>query len=586
MTRWTRTGPLAVRRNRGAAVAPEAPVVYRHLVSAAGQARLRNWAADHAPEILAAIARASTGPTVVAPIFDAEGRRYEAVYRVLPAALDGSGPVMPSHRPETLAPVPGYPPAFQARDLAEFAESEKIRQIAQGLDPHKLLVPHSDATLGAPVVWPDGHGRYPVLAGNGRTVAFLTACARGGTTSAAYREYLAAALDIWPALAPALRQHAQVGYILMVVRELRAADGAPLPQAQAVQFAGASQGSTAAEESPFGKALSSMRGLGITGVADLPAFTWNGPINQDTIGDFTHKNRAFWAALLARISPARRAGYENRAEKAAELVSQVLVTAIPPEVLRIGLDDRKEQAALMGGMPAIMTLHGGVKRGEVKAIWDLYPQLGAAFGAARVLARRRLSLDGAISAWENEQKQTGIEGTESSLARIDPLGLVFALALKKAAGRADPAAAMTEYLGPYITAALDDRPEQTGFFGFGAAGPSPVATLASAVDQRLARLARRNRGRQSGAILQLSDEAWHILTKLAQGTAVPLVYSRSSGIQNSAAAMLARLKLARFEVNAHHDGGLLRSTPSGIRALTERNAAQDARARRAQVGLF
>lgn len=576
---------LVTRRNRGRALpAPDAAVVFKHLRGRATPAGLRDWTADNAPQVLAAISRAATGPELAAPVFDAEGRRYEAVYRVLPAALDGAGPMLPSHRPETLSPVPGYPPAFQARDLAEFAESEKIRQIAQALDPHKLLVPHSDATLGAPVVWPDGRGNYPVLAGNGRTVAFLTACARGGVTSAAYREYLRAAADIWPQLAPALRRPVAAGSVPMVVRELRATDGAPLPIAQAVQFAGASQGSTAAEESPFGKALSAMRGLGIDGVADLPAFSWNGPINQDTIGDFVHKNRAFWAALLSRISPARRAGYENRNEKAAELVSQVLVTAIPAEVLRVGLDDRKEQAALMGAMPAIMTLHGGVLRKEVKVAWDLYPQLGAAFAAARVLARRRLSLEGAISAWENEQKQTGIEGTESSLLRIDPLGLVFALALKKAAGRADPATAMTEYLDPYMGAALEDRPEQASFFGgLGGAGPSPVATLASAVDVRLARLARRNSGQRQAAAL--NAESWHILTKLAQGTSVPLAYG-PQGIVNGNAAVLVRMGLARFAVNRAHDGGLLHATPAGVRAAHARMIAQDAAERRAQTLLF
>lgn len=576
---------IMVRRNRSAAAHTlGVPEVYQNLLRAASPPRLCRWAATHAPALLAAIARHVVGPRVVAPIFDAEGRRYTAIYRVLPVALDGSGPVMPSHRPETLAAIPAYPHVFQARDLAEFAEREKIRQIAQALDPHKLLVPHSDATLGAPVVWEDAR-MYPVLAGNGRTVAFLTACARGGVESAAYRAYVDAAQDIWPTLAPVLQRAVPAGFIQMIVRVLRAADGAALPAASAVQFAGASQGSTAAEESPFGKALSAMRSIGLTNVLELPAFAWNGPINQDTIGAFTRKNRAFWSALLERIAPTRRAGFENRAETAAELVSQVLVTAIPPEVLRVGLDDRKEQAALMGALPAIMTLHSGVRRGEVKAAWDLYPQLGAAFSAARVLSRRRLSLDGAISAWESEQRQTGIEGTESSLARIDPLGLVFALALKKAAGRADPAQAMTEYLAPYMSAALDDRPEQASFFGgIGGVGPSPVATLAAAVDQRLVRLARRNAG-HGDITAPLSDESWYMLTRLAQGAAVPLAYG-PSGIVSKTAADLVQLKLARFTSNRYGDGGLLQSTPAGIRAVNMRNAAREATARRLQGALF
>ena len=86
-------------------------------------------------DVLAIIGKISKKQEVVetqtrAPIhgwlYDALGRSYRVLYRVVETQIDGGGPVLASNIPHTFKPTPGYPTIFQARSLERAAEKEKL----------------------------------------------------------------------------------------------------------------------------------------------------------------------------------------------------------------------------------------------------------------------------------------------------------------------------------------------------------------------------------------------------------------------------------------------------------------------------
>lgn len=431
-------------------------------------------------------------------LFDAEGRRYSVTYQLLPLVVEDRasskpGAVLASNLPQSFRPSPGYPPALQARDLAEFAEREKIKRIALGLDPARLLVQHADPTLGPPVVWegppPAGggfafgpsKGQFYPLGGNSRTLALATA------PEDAYAGYLAAVRDDWPGLAPTGAPPS--GTRWGVFRVVHTPEGQPLTLEQAVQLAGASQAATAGAESVLGRATSVARGLGLTDLNQLPPLTgWSGPVHRDNIAEFRKINSVWWQAVLDRLDPARAQSITSRPEATAELVRQVMSLALPEEVRRQGLGNRQEEEALLSALPALITLHQRVEAGLTKPEWDLLPRLGVVAQGAREISRQRLSISAALSAWsESRRQKTLMGGAATIFDELDPLGLLFALALKQAATRADPEQAMAAYLEPYFAAAVDETrsAKATDLFG-GSSAPKgePADLLAKALGKQ------------------------------------------------------------------------------------------------------
>lgn len=378
-----------------------------------------------------------------APMYDSMGRRYLVRYQIAAVSTDGSGPIYASNIPGSFQHNKHFPIEFQARDLSTIQEMQKIRTIARNLDPDRLLRPHSDPTLGAPVIWtaPDGDGF--VLGGNGRTLAILMA------DPEKYAEYAHELRRLWGSLpAPTLRP----GQRAILVRDVFRADGKALSVQDAVQLAGASQESTAAAESPIGRALSVLRGMGLSDPRVLPPFVWSGPINSDTMATFEQENGPFWEAVLERVDPGKRAAYSGNYH-AAELARQIMVGYLPPEVQRGGFEDTRTEDALMAVLPLIVGLHTRVRSGEIKPRWDLLPVIGEAYAVYRILAKLRATRGQAVPLLAKEALQTTL--AETTLSSVSLLGYYLGWALYLASGRKNPEDFVTVFQ-PYLAAAVHE----------------------------------------------------------------------------------------------------------------------------------
>ena len=537
-----------------------------------------------------------TGPRTW--LFDAEGRRYSTVYRVLPLvstdrAAGTAGAVLASNLPQSFRPSPGYPAEFQARDLSEH------RRIAQ-LDPARLLVQHGDATLGAPVVWPGGQGQgqgpaapvYYPLGGNSRTLALATADAD------AYQAYLSALRTDWPGLAPSGEPPPGTRWGLF--RVAFQVSGEPLDLAGATRLAGASQAATAGAESVLGKATSVARGLGLGSLTDLPPITWTQSIHRENVKDFMRANGAFWRALAAKLDPARAQSVASRPDAAAELIRQVLSLALPAEVRQQGLGSRGEEEALLAALPALVTLHRKVTERLAKANWDLLPRLGMVAQGAREITRQKLGLGTALEAWEASKRQGGLFAGRAATIfdELDPLGLLFALALKQAASRADPEKAMEGYLAPYMAEALSDRQAagQAGMFAAEPAGPSPEEVLAKVLGKAAAAWAgeageaglggpRENPRVPVPTRAALSPEARSLLRSLTRAAVVVRQDAQVPGELMQARLVQATEKRHSWESGYQVATMKLKITAAG-RTMLERWDREDLRAaERAQGGM-
>jgi hypothetical protein len=410
----------------------------------------------------------------LAPLFDSEGRVYRVEYKIVAADENGRGAVTTSNFPHTFRPNADYPAAFQARDLSNSNEIQKIRKIAEVLDPLRLLWTHSDPTLGAPVVW-EHEGRAYVLGGNGRTLALLM------SSDERYADYLALLKTLWPVLPmPRLAP----GQRAMLIRSVRASGGRPLTLAETVRLAGASQESTAAQESPLGRALSTVRSLGIADIGDLYPFVWDRELTADptVVEAFQEKNPQFWNDLMLRIGEGRRTAY-NEPHRAVELIRGISAAFLPEVVRKVGFKDEKTELAVLGAMPMIVSLAGLIRAGEVKPKWDLLPAMADASAIYEIVSKRGTPIRDIPALLEVEARQTSLIGMESPLAKTSILGFLLGAGLARAAGRADPEAAICEILRPYYAAAVNDVPQEMSMFA--ANESDPVAALALAVRVRL-----------------------------------------------------------------------------------------------------
>lgn len=423
----------------------------------------------------------STTPAEVRPLYDAQGRRWGARWRVVLAQRDGRGQLVPSNSPQTMRPAPAelYPPEFQARTLEAFAETSKIAAMVQAFEPDRVLVDHADATLGPPVVWPF-NGRWVVLAGNGRTIAMLRLPPNAAQTLG--REVRARfGRLIPPSNSGDRRMAAGSDQAWIVVRELVKPDGSPVSQAEAALFAAASQASTSAAESPLGRAVSLARGLGLASLDGLPSIRWNGAITAENLVDFLNANRPFVAAILLRMDPAQARRVQADAELLAEHVGAVLAYQLPEKIRREGFATEKEERALLAALPALVTLDQAIRRGEVRPGWGLLERLDAARAFAELV--RNQTEAQAITTVERAAQQEQLPGVRLVWDELPPLGVVLGLLLKKAGRARDPGIPVGAALGEYLSAAFGDVPGQGSFFGL--APPDPAATLARLVGVRL-----------------------------------------------------------------------------------------------------
>lgn len=462
------------------------PAQLHTLLTRAATPQMRAWLQNRKPAVvpvlaawlqdLQAAATQACSPICepVAPMYDSMGRRYLVRYQFAAVSLDGSGPVYASNIPGSFQHNPQFPVEFQARDLSTIQEMQKIRTIARNLDPDRLLRPHSDATLGAPVVWTAPDGDSFVLGGNGRTLALLMA------EPAKYAEYAHELRRLWGGLTvPTVKP----GQRVILVRDVFRADGGALSVQDAVQLAGASQESTAAAESPIGRALSVLRGMGLADPHVLPPFTWYAPLNVDTFDRFLNGdgkndpgNGSFWRAVLERVDPSKRPAMQGGFH-AAELARQIMVGYLPPEVQRGGFEDTRTEDALMAVLPLIVSLHMRVLAGNVKSQWDLLPRMADAYAVYRLLERLKPTREQAVGLLAKEAMQMTLADT--TLGSVSLLAYYLGWALHLAGNRNNPET-FVAVLQPYYLAADTDAKGQEGL-AFGAAVANPAATLANAL---------------------------------------------------------------------------------------------------------
>lgn len=399
-------------------------------------------------------------------LYDAEGRRYEIRYQVVEAATDGATNVIVSHRPDNLtAWVPGYPAEFQARDLGTPSESAKIQTIARQLDPGRLLGCGLEPTMGPPVAWEGPDGKLYVLAGNGRTIALMSA---PKAAYAAYRRLGEKIWSAWPRDTPAPHHR----WIL-----LRVLVGAS--RAQAVQLAAASQASSAADETRIGRALSLMRSLELN-VDTLPPIAWTQPVSAANVGEFASENQAFINAVLKGIDSARQASYRGDGDRLAPLVEAVLIGSLPAAVRRPGLfHDPKVEDAFLGALPGLVTLRTRVKAGELFPAFDLLSRLEDAVKVFAWLRKKRLSFNELNKQIAMERATVSIDGADR-LSDTPDLALALAAALYNASRRTAPALVMAGFLEGYLGQASAFDPRQAGLFG-APSFPDPAGVLAGLI---------------------------------------------------------------------------------------------------------
>ena len=444
-----------------------------------------------------------------APLFDSEGKEYRATYQVVATDTDGLGPVLASNLPETFNETPDYPSVFQARSLQRAGETQKIRKIAKDLDPDRLLLPHSDATLGAPVVWQgDGKthkygkskvktekGDYYVLGGNGRTIALLM------TPKDRYQSYVQRGRSLWPDLWP--KGGSPDGTRNILVRVVTKPNGDPLTFAQARTLAGRTQKAASGEESPIGRAISLIRSLGIEDVTELPVFRWTGIITQDNVDDFATENRAFTEAVFDSMGSARAESYKQDQALTASLFNDLMVGYLPRKFQLEGFVSEKQERTLLTALPIMLTIHSRVRSGDIQPKWDLFPLLPSALRFSQLIKSK--SDKQAIEMVEAAAAQVQLgEGTafsekfKSLFDELPILAVMLGIVLKKGETTRDPALTVEKYLVPYAEKALapatSPSTAQMGVFaarGQADEGSDPAQVLADLLKIKLPRKTRQ-----------------------------------------------------------------------------------------------
>jgi len=408
-------------------------------------------------------------------LYDSAGRAYRVLYRVIESSIKGNGPIVPSNQPGSFRETPGYPHAFQARSLERRAEKQKIQTISRKLDPFRLLAPHVDPTVGAPVTWLS-HGERRtrpgwsyVLGGNGRTIAMLMA------SDKIYERYERMGKALWPEIWP--DSPARPGMRHILVRQvfpptcLRRDMDPSQKEArcrisfdEAVQLAGATQASMSARETPLGEALSLVRSFGLDPVTiarEMPPFRWDKAIARDTVEDFLSDpdTRALTHWLKGLLGD----GWTDRTgdpDNAAELVQSMMIGFLPRDVVMEGFRSEREERALMAALPFLAQIAIGVGRGDMGEEWDLLDNLAVA----------RRFLDGvrgkSFRATMNQidrmanQEVLGLqsrdgEAIQTLAQQLTPQAVLLALVLKRGEQARDPSVPVEDVFRRYLRAARE-----------------------------------------------------------------------------------------------------------------------------------
>ena len=391
------------------------------------------------------------------PMFDAQGREYLVVYRTLPTSLDGKDGAIASNLP-SFQLNKDYLQDFQARDLSAIGESSKIRKIAQKLDATRLLVASGDPTIGAPVVWTSPQGKSYVLGGNGRTIAFLL------SSDDSYKNYVNEASQRWFNVYDTTERK---GYRNLLVRDVYKVDGSPLSVAEAVKLAGASQESTAGKETPLRQALSRARGMGITKDTDLGQIVAPMALSPYTIDKFTKNNFGFFRKVMDLVPDYIRVQLTNIDDKtkpiAFDAISSVLVGRyLPVKFVQEGFGNDKEEEAIIGVLPSLVSLQQAVDNGRIYPQYDLLDKLETARSFMKLY--RWKSYGDALQDYQTQCELQTSFLEPSPVCAMNKLGVAFGLYLKRMVQSSDPTKGVSD-INKYIDKALEDDPNMVGMFG-------------------------------------------------------------------------------------------------------------------------
>jgi hypothetical protein len=446
-----------------------------------------------APRWLAAL-----GP--MTPAYDSEGRAYSLRWAF--ARADQLGETWHASNVGGRSD-PAYDRELQARDRSAAASDAQIAAIASRLDLARWVAPSSAATDSAPIVWLDDAGHGHVVSGNGRTAAWTIAQPSALTV----RDVSRSRWTIPATVARMLPDDPTAPAPLIPIRLLgdpAARDPAARTstRAEAVQLAGASQAAAAGALSTAERAVSSVRSLGLRW-QDSPALEWASPLNASNVNRFIEANPAFASWAFAPLDPARSLTVQAEPTAKTQHLRDVLIGMLPASALGVGVGEAPVDRAMLGALPAILTLESRILRGAAPASWSLLQVLPEARAWSRRVGPNKLRQ--LASEAEAASRQETIFGAPD--LDVDDGGLLavaLGATLARASGRTDPESAAAEYLERVLASAPD--PRQVDLFG----GPplDPADALAAVAKVKLRRNPRSSTSRDLSRLHTLARR-WH-----------------------------------------------------------------------------
>tara|TARA_Y100001963_G_scaffold156243_2_gene249339 strand:- start:1125 stop:3908 length:2784 start_codon:yes stop_codon:yes gene_type:complete len=373
-----------------------------------------------------------------------------------------------------------YRQELQARQRDSKVSRAQIADLAKDLDPYMLMIPSSGLADGAPVVamvfTESGKPEIQVVSGNGRIAAIKS---KRGKFWTDYDLALVERFQSRP-LQSFIKRNKRKAVLVRILDLDDMGTAAELPEA-ALRAAAGSQTTQSAELSILEAAISEARAAGSNLPTSFGPFNFTDAITGSNVRTFIRRNGEWFKNATARLSSARRASIVGDPDAASDFVNRLLLGSLPPEFTNTQLARRMTKPqfseALIGSLPALVTIDSLISRGLAAPEWRLSDQL---MSAARWVQKAGSKAISAIARDVDIDTRQGdlIPQEDVDAKDTDRLGVAFAVALLRAARRQNPSTAISEYLTAYVNKIPD--PNQQGLFG-GAPTADPANTLAEIV---------------------------------------------------------------------------------------------------------
>lgn len=381
-------------------------------------------------------------------MYDSLGRVYDVTYEIVDFKKS-KNKILTSNMPHVFLDTPGYPREFQARSLERRSEIEKIKKMAKELDPYRLILPHADPTMGAPVVWfPDGEEIGYILGGNGRTLAIIM------SEEKEYKSYEKKVKEIWGKIWPQKRRGNGVRRVL--VRRVKGLD-----REGAIRLSGATQASSSGRETPLGEALSLVRSLGLdpkTIARRMPTFSWNECIARDNVDRFirSQETRNWMLWLKNLLGETAWSGWMGDISNATKIIQSMFIGFLPKSIIVEGFHSDREEKAVLAALPFFAQISTEVERGELPRSWDLIEHIEDAQTFLHQV--RNKSFKETMSEIERMARQEALklidpkgEEIQTLARRLTEKSILLALILKRGENSRDPSIPVEDTLRRYLT---------------------------------------------------------------------------------------------------------------------------------------